>query len=182
MLHSSYSFWPKSGLDLDGFIREIAKRQKSFDLRQKFVWCKPSKSNSLLVETVSLIFESPTWPFRPKIHAPPGPLTDRCDFVRIFFASLVLVQCSLDFKIFLVRNLCMNHAVWFIFYALWNIWPRWPQLWGHENFFHNMNHLVMTAVQSWNIFSRDYCLDQLECYQFCGFRRFWGTLWLQTVQ
>merc|ERR1712176_324347 len=27
----------KSGLDLDGFIREIGMRQKSFDLRQKFV-------------------------------------------------------------------------------------------------------------------------------------------------
>jgi len=28
---------PKSGLDLDGFIREIGMRQKSFDLSAKFV-------------------------------------------------------------------------------------------------------------------------------------------------
>ena len=27
----------KSGLDLDGFIREIGRRQKSFDLRQNFI-------------------------------------------------------------------------------------------------------------------------------------------------
>ena len=27
----------KSGVDLDGFIREIGRRQKSFDRRQKFV-------------------------------------------------------------------------------------------------------------------------------------------------
>ena len=41
---------PKIVLDLDGFIREIGRRQKSFDLRQKFVWYKSSKSNPFLVE------------------------------------------------------------------------------------------------------------------------------------
>ena len=32
----------RSVLELDGFIREIGKRQKSFDLRQKFIRCKPT--------------------------------------------------------------------------------------------------------------------------------------------
>ena len=31
------------------FIREISRRQKSFDARQQFFWCQPSKIYSLLV-------------------------------------------------------------------------------------------------------------------------------------
>ena len=37
----------KSGLILDGFIREIGRRQKSFDVRHKFFWYQPSKINQL---------------------------------------------------------------------------------------------------------------------------------------
>ena len=37
----------ENGIILDGFIREIRRRQKSFDFRQKIFWCKPSKINLL---------------------------------------------------------------------------------------------------------------------------------------
>ena len=37
----------KSELILDGFIREIGRRQKSFDVRHKFFWYQPSKINRL---------------------------------------------------------------------------------------------------------------------------------------
>ena len=94
-------------------------------------------------------------PFRPGIHAPPVPRNAWWILVRVFFIFL--------------RPSAMEYLT-----------KMTPTVRSWE-FFHNMNHLVMTAVQSWNIFSRDYCLDQLACYQFCGFRRFWGTLGLQTV-
>ena len=58
----------KSGLILDGFIRKIGRRQKSFDVRHKFFWYQPSKINQLWVNFrlfFFYLFENENTPLEP---------------------------------------------------------------------------------------------------------------------